>query len=430
MMIKLNFISSHRKRLLYFLNKTPINSFGTSSSPPILHGIRVLDLSRILVGPYATMYLGDLGAEIIKLESPDGDETRRWGPPFCGPDSTYYLSVNRLKKSIVIDLKKPEGLNIVYDLIKKSDILVENFATGVTERLKIDYNTIKPLNEKIIYASITGYGSNGPHSEKPGFDLITQAISGYMHITGEQEPHSQPMKVGVAITDVLTGLNIVNGILAALYSRKLTGKGQKVETSLLESSISSLVNIASAYLNADLEAKRYGNHHPSIVPYGVYKVGKNDHLAIACATNKHFMIMCEAIGRKDISENEKFKSNGLRVHNRNELNSLLEIEFEKFDFETLIKLLEKNKIPCGPINNISKLFNDEQVKALKVVEKIEDENHGDLQLIRNPLKFSESSMAKLTSPPTLGQNTVEILTQILGYEIDLIEELRMKKVIN
>lgn len=407
--------------------ETPIVKYFSDQSKP-LKGIRVLDMSRILVGPYCTMYLADFGADVIKVESLEGDETRKWGPPFKGPDSTYYLSINRNKKSIAVDVKKPEGRDIIYKLAGISDIFIENFAHGVTDRLKVDYESLKKINPKLVYASITGYGPTGPYSEKPGFDNIIQSTSGLVHITGSEE---QPYKVGVAICDVLTGLNITTGILAALYSRNLTGVGQKIETNLLHSTAEALVNVASTYLNGGKEAKRWGNHHPNIVPYGIYPVGQKKFITIACGTDKQYYELCKAIGRPDLATDSRYLLNKDRVGHREELNAILESEFQKYTLEDLVKLLEERRIPCGPINSLETLFSDKHVVETQMVEKVKSQYHGDLQFVRNPLKFgtSESETNPSQPPPTLGEHTREILVDLLKKTPEEVQELYDKKVV-
>lgn len=406
-----------------YLLKT-CRSFTKNEKP--LKGIRVLDLSRILVGPYCSMYLADFGADVIKIEAPDGDETRKWGPPFKGPDSTYYLSVNRNKKSMTVDLKSPEGLNLIYELAKESDVLLENFSHGVTERLKVDYETLSKINPRLIYASVTSYGSEGPYASKPGFDNIIQSIAGIVHITGNEQ---EPFKVGVAITDVLTGLNITIGILTALYARNKTGYGQKVETSLLDCSVEALVNVASAYLNGGKEAKRWGNHHPSIVPYGVYKLGDGKFITIACGTDKQYQEMCKAINRPDLAKDPRFIANKYRVEHRNELNQELNIEFERYTLANLLADLEHYRVPCGPINNLEALFNDQHVKETHLVEEVQSPHHGLLKLVKNPVKFGETEVTKTQPPPVLGEHTDEILEKILKKSPQEIKELRSKGIV-
>lgn len=313
--------------------------------------LRVLDLSRILVGPYASMVLSDLGAEVIKVESFTGDETRNWGPPFHGGHSTYFLSVNRSKKSICIDLKKREGTELIRSLARKSDILIENFSWGVSERLEIDYATLAELNPRLIYASVNGYGYEGPWKEQPGFDAIIQAGSGLMHITG----HQQPTKVGVALCDVMAALHLTNGIQAALYQRSITGRGQHVMTSLYESTLACLVNASSAYLNAGYEMERLGNMHPSIVPYGVYQA-RDGQLMIAVGQDDQFRRFCQVIG---LPLEERFATNKDRTTNRQELDRKINEKMKDLAVHWLLEQLREAKVPCDKIKGLAESLDNE-----------------------------------------------------------------------
>ncbi len=401
------------------------SQFSSSFKP--LDKIRVLDLSRILVGPYCTMFLGDLGAEVIKVESPEGDETRTWGPPFKGPDATYYLSNNRNKKNLCLDIKKPEGLQIIYDLVRKSDILVENFAVGVTKKLKIDYETIEKLNPSIIYASVTAYGNVGPWSNKTGYDVVNQAFTGLMHITGE--PDRAPQKVGVAATDILSALTLGNGILAALYNKKITGKGCKVETSLLESTLSALVNQWSACLNGDKDPKRTGSLHPSIVPCGCYQTKDGKYFTICC-TDKQYLQLCEALEAKDLLEDSRFLTNKGRMQNREEFEKRINEYFLKYDLETLMEKLDEHRVPAGPVNSIRDAFSQKQTQVLKIVQESYSEAYGKVKQVRNPLRFNGNTLETVLPPGTKGKDNVEILINILGYTSDQVQNLREKLVIH
>jgi len=392
----------------------------------MLKGVRILDLTRILAGPYGTMLLADMGAEVIKVEAPEGDETRKWGPPFIGNDATYYFSINRNKKGICLDLKKKEALDILYKLVEKSDVVVENFAPGVTDRLKIDYNTLSQLNPKLVYASMTAYGYGGPWSSKPGFDMINQSMSGLLHITGHKD--GEPAKVGVAITDIVTGLTLINGILAALYERNFTGKGKKIETSLMESILSGLVNIWSAHLNGGVNPGRNGNQHPSIAPSGIYPTSEGKYIAIFC-NDKQFVALCEAIGCEDLAKDERFSTNKARVTNVNALEEILKKKIKEFDFETILKKLEEKRVPSGPVNNIKDVFASEHIKALDIVKKVETEKYGELKLVRNPLKIDGEYCNDIREPPGLGEHNEEVLGEILGYSKEEIAQLKEKKII-
>ncbi|EAR83810.2 CAIB/BAIF CoA-transferase family protein (macronuclear) [Tetrahymena thermophila SB210] len=405
-----------------------IKKFFSTNQQPLLKGIRVIDLSRILAGPFGTMYLSDLGAEVIKIESFEGDETRKWGPPFANKeDSSYFLCVNRNKKSICLNLKSQEGQKIVHELVQKSDIVAENYSQGVTQKLNLDYETLNKINQRIIYASISGYGDTGPMSQSPAFDLVMQARSGFMHISGQ--PDGPPTKMGFAVSDVLTGLNLANGILAALYYRQVTGRGMHVKTSLQESSIGSLVNISSQYLNGGQAGRRMGNNHPSIVPYGVYKVKNDEYIVLGSATNDQFKRFCKVIGIEEILSDEKFKNNSDRVKNRVELDEIINKALQNFEAKQLTQLLEENKIPGGNIYNIQQMFEDEQVKHLQMAEEVESTKYPNLKLVRNPINYSEGIKAKMVEPPSLNEHCDYVLSDILQYSQNKINQLRDQKVI-
>jgi len=403
-------------------------SFSTTASKPpgMLDGVRVLDLSRILAGPYGTMLLADMGAEVIKVEPPEGDETRRWGPPFIGSDATYYFSINRNKKGLCLDLKKKQGLDVLYKLVEKSDILVENFAPGVTDRLKIDYDTLSKINPGLVYASLTAYGTTGPWASKPGFDMINQAMSGLLHVTGHRD--GPPAKVGVAVTDIISGLTLNNGILAALYEKKVTGKGKRIETSLMESMLSGLVNLWSAHLNGGADPQRHGNQHPSIAPSGIYQTIEGKYISIFC-NDKQFLALCEAIGLEGLMTDEKFNTNKARVGNMKELDKILQETIKKLNFDVVIKKLEEKRVPSGPVNSIKDVFESEHIKALEIVKKVESENYGELKLVRNPIRVDGEQFGDISPPPAIGEHGDEILKEILGFTKEEISALRQGKVI-
>ncbi|MCK4461308.1 MAG: CoA transferase, partial [candidate division Zixibacteria bacterium] len=289
----------------------------TSATELPLTGYRVLDLSRILAGPYCTMILGDQGAEIIKVERPGGgDDTRTWGPPFAGGESAYYLCCNRNKKSIVIDLKKPEGLDLVRELVKVSDVFVENFTPGLTRKFGLDYGTLRKLNPRLVYTSITAYGQDGPYRDRPGYDMVLSAVGGLMYITGEKD--GNPCKVGVAITDVLTGTYASGAITSALLWRERSGRGQYLDISLLDVQVSGLANIASNYLVAGKEAQRWGTAHESIIPYQVFQT-KDRPIALAVANQKLWVNFCKVTGKDEWLNDPRFESNPKRVENRDVL---------------------------------------------------------------------------------------------------------------
>ena len=306
-----------------------------------LHGIRVLDLSRVLAGPYCTMVLGDLGADVIKVELPEGDETRAWGPPFAEGESAYYLCVNRNKRSIVVDFKTAEGRDILSQLIKQSDVLVENFRPGSLARFSLDFESASALNPNLIYCSITGFGQTGPLRDKPGYDFMIQAMGGLMSITGE--PDGEPMKVGVAVADLFAGQNAVIAILAALQARTQTGKGQHIDISLFDSQLSMLANVASNYLVSGNLPKRYGNAHANIVPYQSFKAS-DGWFVIAVGNDKQFAKMCEVIGKWELVNDVRFATNSARVQNRDELISLLKPVFANKNCERMA-FPDRRRIP-------------------------------------------------------------------------------------
>ncbi len=392
-----------------------------------LRGIRVLDLSRILAGPYCTMMLGDLGAEIIKVEQPRvGDGTRQWGPPFKGGESAYFICINRNKKSITVNLKHPRGIKIIKQLVKKSDVLVENFRYGTMDKLGLDYETLKKINPKLIYCTISAFGTTGPYRELPGYDFLVQAMGGIMSITGE--PDGPPMKVGVAIIDVTAALYATSAILAALFYREKTGEGQKVETSLIEAQVAWLINVGSNYLVSGEVPKRYGNAHPNIVPYQVFKV-KDGYVALAIGNDLQWKKFCELAGVKELAENPKFETNPKRVENRKELIKILDkLMLEKRGKEW-IKLCRDNGIPCGPINTIDKVFNDPQVLNRGMVVEVDHPTAGKIKLAGIPMKFSRTPAFVKSPPPLLGEHTNEVLSNLLGYSKEEILNLRKEQVI-
>jgi crotonobetainyl-CoA:carnitine CoA-transferase CaiB-like acyl-CoA transferase len=377
-----------------------------------LHGIRVLDLSRVLAGPYCTMVLGDLGADVIKVESPEGDETRAWGPPFAGEargESAYYLCVNRNKRSIVVDFKTAEGCDILSRLIKQSDVLVENFRPGSLARFSLDFESASALNPNLIYCSITGFGQTGPLRDKPGYDFMIQATGGLMSITGE--PDGEPMKVGVAVADLFAGQNAVIAILAALQARTQTGKGQHLDISLFDSQLSMLANVASNYLVSGNLPKRYGNAHANIVPYQSFKAS-DGWFVIAVGNDKQFAKMCEVIGKVELVNDVRFATNSARVENRDELISLLKPVFATKTVNEWLSLIG-DEFPCGAINNLEQTFSMPQVDEREMLVHMQHPTVGDLQLVGSPLKFSDTPVEYKLPPPRLGEHTEDVLRELL-----------------
>ena len=375
-----------------------------------LTGIRVLDLSRVLAGPYCTMVLGDLGADVIKVESPNGDETRSWGPPFTEGESAYYLCVNRNKRSIVLDFKTDDGRRIIHELIKRSDVLVENFRPGTLSRFSLDFESASAINPSLIYCSITGFGQTGPLRDKPGYDFMIQAMGGLMSITGE--PDGEPMKVGVAVADLFAGQNAVIAILAALQARAQTGKGQHIDISLFDSQVAMLANVASNYLVSENLPKRYGNAHANIVPYQSFQAS-DAWFVLAVGNDRQFEKLCEVIGKWELVNNPRFRLNSERVKHRNELISILKPIFLTKATSEWLAMLEAEDIPCGPINTLDKVFSLPQVEAREMLVHMEHSEIGDLRLIGSPLKFSDTPVGYRLPPPKLGEHTEEILKELL-----------------
>lgn len=392
-----------------------------------LEGVRVLDLSRIMAGPFCSMILGDLGAEIIKVERPGlGDDTRAWGPPFIAGESTYYLSINRNKKSITINMKSQKGIEIIKGIAKQSEILLENFPPGTTERYGLDYDALKEINPGLIYCSITGYGPDGPYKNRTGYDLVASAVGGLMSITGEED--GAPVKVGIAITDVVTGLFAHGAIMAALFARTKSGKGQKIDVSLLEAQVAALINSASGYLNSGKIPKRWGTAHESIVPYEAFKT-KDKYIIIAAGNDKIFDCLCKVLRLPDLAQDPRFSTNKQRVKNRKELIPILNKETVKKRADEWIQIFEKNGIPSGPINNIKEVFDDPQVLHREMLLEMPHPKAGKIRVAGIPVKYSRTRAEARMHPPLLGEHTEEILKNYLGYDDQKIERLRKEEVI-
>ena len=385
-----------------------------------LNGIRVLDLTRILAGPTCTQLLGDYGADIIKVEKPGlGDDTRAWGPPYAldkdgieTSESAYYLSANRNKRSLALDISNPSDVEVIKSILLKCDVLVENFKVGGLKQYGLDYDSLKLIKPSIIYCSITGFGQTGPNAHKPGYDLLAQALGGIMSLTGE--PNGQPMKVGVGVADVVCGLYATTAILAALRHRDFSEEGQYIDISLADTQVSWLVNAGTNYLMSKKEQPRLGNAHPNIVPYQVFEAC-DGYLIVAAGNDAQFKRFCTIIGRSDLATSDKYLSNILRIEHRDELITILSEEIIKFKKKFLIDEMEKYFVSGGVINSLSEVFSSNQVLARDMKIKINRENSlsGFVELIGNPVKFSKTPVTYRRAPPICGEHTDEIITEIL-----------------
>lgn len=388
-----------------------------------LSGVRVLDLSRILAGPTCTQLLGDLGADIIKVERPVvGDDTRSWGPPFVqdkqGNDtreSAYYLCANRNKRSIAVDMATPEGAALVKDLAKSCDILVENFKVGGLKKYGLDYASLKNDFPDLVYCSITGFGQTGPNAHKAGYDLMAQGYGGIMSLTGE--PDGEPMKVAVGIADVVCGMYASTAILAALRHRDLGNGGQHIDIGLVDTQIAWLINAGTNYLTSGEEPVRQGNQHANIVPYQVFEAS-DGYVIIAVGNDSQYGKFCDLIGRPDLAENEAFSTNVGRLANRDRLIAILSDIVRTWRKDDLLAGLDARGVPAGPVNTLPEVFASEQVAArdMKITLPHPIARTGEVDLIGNPVKFSQTPVAYRKAPPSLGQHTKEVITDLLGPE--------------
>ena len=396
-----------------------------------LRGIRVLDMTRILAGPFCTMLLGDLGADVIKVEHPKtGDDTRSWGPPFsaAGEQSAYFLGVNRNKRSIAVDLKSESGVALIHQLAAKSDIVVENFVPGKADSLGVGYASLKTTNNKLIYASLSGYGSEGPRSSELAYDVMISAIGGLMGITGTES--GEVCKVGVAITDVCAGLVTQGAILAALIHVLRGGDRQWVETSLLATQIAALANVASAYLVSGVVTKPQGTAHSSIVPYQRFTTKEGNPIIVGALNDKQFVRLCAAISMESLGVDPRFVSNKLRVQHRGILIPVLQERVGQLTQAEIIHLLNTHEVPCAPVNPIDSVFNDPQVKHTERVITAEHPTVGLLKMVANPATFHGTPLVEVRPPPLLGQHTSEILTELLDVPPTFIKDLERKGVIH
>ena len=391
-----------------------------------LDGIKVLDLSRTLAGPYSSMLLGDMGADIIKVEQPGtGDESRRFTPPSWNGESCYYLSSNRNKRSITIDLKTDEGREIIYKLAKESDVLIENFRTGALDKLGLGYERIKEINPRLIYCSISGFGRTGPEKNRAGYDLLLQGYGGLMSITGEQG--RTPVKAGMSIVDLTTGMFAAYGILTALIARGKTEKGQFIDVSLLDGQISLLNHMATGYFATGKAAGRMGSAHPTIVPYQAFS-SKDQDVILAVANNGLWEKCCRAMGWDDLLEDSRFSTNADRVSNRSTLIPMISERLSQLESQEIFDRLDAVGVPCGPIHTIDQVVNHPHVKAREMILEVEHPNVSNLKMPGFPVKLSETPASLKTYPPLLGEHTDEILSE-LEFSAQQIEELKSKRVI-
>ncbi len=375
-----------------------------------LKGIKILDLSRVLAGPFCTMILGDLGAEVIKVESPNGgDDTRKWGPPFKQKVSAYYLCANRNKKSVTIDLKSAQGIEQIKELVSEADVVINNFKSGTMEKFGLSYKTLSLINPKIIYCSITGFGETGPYKDMAGYDFIIQAMSGLMSITGTD--NSGPQKLGVAIVDVLTGLYAAIGIQAALIEREQSSKGQKIDLSLYDSAVSALINIGSNYLITKEVPKRIGNEHANIVPYQTF-ITKDGEMVIAVGNDSQFKKLCEIIEQPKLATDIRFQTNPDRVKHRLELVPILQRAFLQRNTSYWKEKCDENNIPCGPIQDLEDVYNDPQLNKRNMFIEMEHPTAGEIELIGSPLHLSRTPVTFRHHPPNLGEHNDEILNNL------------------
>ena len=402
--------------------------YSSSSASDALTGVKVLDLTRVLAGPYCTQILGDLGADILKIERLKvGDDTRSWGPPFVGNTSCYFISINRNKRSICIDLKSQDGRKIIEKLAMQSDVLVENYLPGKMEEYGLGYEDLKKINSQLIYCSITGYGNTGPYASRPGYDVIASSIGGLMHITGPED--GAPCKTGVALTDLATGLYAHGAIMAALFQRQKTGTGQRISANLLSTQVACLVNLGSNYLMAGQEAKRWGTAHESIVPYQAFATS-DGYMTVGGTNDRQFRELCSRIGRWDLCSDTKYQTNALRVKHRSELIDNIGKTLSTKTNAEWIELFRGAHFSYGPINSLSEVFTDPQVQHNRLIKEIDHPSAGTLKLVGPPVEFSNSGNYVRLPPPELGQHTESVLRDRLGYSLVQIQQLRDSGVIN
>ena len=408
-----------------------------------LEGIRVLDLSRVLAGPWCTQTLADLGADVIKIERPGaGDDTRNWGPPFLptadgreSHESAYYLGANRNKRSVTCDIAQPEGQALVRELAEHCDVFIENFKVGDMARYGLDYASLKAINARLVYCSLTGFGQSGPYAPRAGYDYIIQGMGGLMSVTGERDDlNGGPQKVGVAVADLFTGMYATVGILAALRHAERTGEGQHLDMALLDTQVAMLANLGANYLVSDKAPGRMGNAHQNIVPYQVFEVapradGGKDFIILAVGNDGQYAKFCEVAGRPDLASEPRFVKNADRVRHRAELVPLLEAVMKTRPKADWLSALEAAKVPCGAINSLDEVFSDPQVQARGMVTHWQHPLRADLPLVSSPIKLEKTPVRTDRPPPMLGQHTDEVLGELLGVDAARLATLRDRQVI-
>lgn len=394
--------------------------------PAPLAGKMVLDLSRVLAGPWCTMTLADLGADVVKVENPaGGDDTRQWGPPYVGGEAAYYLCANRTKRSIAIDIATPEGQEIVRSLAARADILVENYKSGGLERFGLGYEALAGLNPQLIYCSISGYGRESPLADRPGYDYVIQAEGGLMAVTGE--PDGEPLKVGVAVADLFTGMVAVQAILAAVIARDRDGRGQHIDLALFDCQLAMLANVASAHLISGREPVRYGNGHPNVVPYQLFDTSDGK-VVVAVGNDRQFSAFCALLGAPELAQSPTFATNAARVENRTLLLEELEPRLATRDTGYWLEGLRQAGVPCGALRSVGAALAAPETRAREMVHHVEHPTAGRIQLVGSPLKFGGTPVVPPVAPPLLGEHGDNILAE-LGYTPGDIEALRAAAVI-
>lgn len=403
------------------MTKMPFASNADGKRPPPLTGRRVIDLSRVLAGPWSTMVLADLGAEVIKVEHPvGGDDTRHWGPPYAGGEAAYYLCANRNKRSIAVDLANPDGQRVIRDLVATADVVVENYKLGGLDRFGLDYASLAALNPALVYCSISGYGRASPVSERPGYDFMIQAEGGLMSITGEVE--GQPVRTGVAVADLFTGMAAAQAILAALIARDRDGVGQHIDMALYDCQLAMLANVGSAYLVSGDEPARHGNGHPAIVPYQMFDT-RDGGMVVAVGNDRQFAALCRLLGQSGLAADARFATNAARVGNRDALLGVLRPLLAVQDTSEWLDRLRAAGIPCGEVRSVGQALEASETIARGMVRGVPHPTAGDVRLVASPLKLGGTPVAEPVAPPLLGEHGTEILTEI-GYDSARMAALR------